>query len=156
MKKFFTYLFSIASALGVGVLAGILTRGSIDAYSSAVKPPLSPPPIVFPIVWTVLYILMGIGLALVLTSPRATDDSSFVSIAFYVLNLCFNFLWPIWFFVFRLFSFSFVWLLLLLAVVLIMTLVFSATSKWAAYLQIPYIVWLVFAAYLNVSVAILN
>ena len=75
MKKFITYLLSIAAALGVGVLAGLLTRGSIEIYSSAVKPPLSPPAVVFPIVWIILYILMGVGLGLVLTSPRATDDA---------------------------------------------------------------------------------
>ncbi len=157
MKKFFTFLFSVLITLAVGFLSGFLTRNGVSLYNTtAIKPPLSPPPVVFPIVWTVLFILMGISYALVITNDFATKDAKFVSTAFYILNLCFNFLWPVWFFIFNLYWFAFIWLLLLLATVVIMTLVFSVTSKWAAFLQIPYIVWLLFASYLNIAVAILN
>ncbi|MBO5453020.1 MAG: tryptophan-rich sensory protein [Clostridia bacterium] len=157
MKKFFTFLLSIAASVGTGFLSGYLTRGATAIYNAqAIKPPLNPPALVFPIVWAILYTLMGISLALVLTSPKATRDAKFVSTAFFILNLCFCFLWPVWFFIFGLYWFAFVWLLLLLGTAILMTLVFSVTSKWAAILQIPYIVWLLFAGYLNVAVAILN
>ncbi len=157
MKKFFTFLLSIVISLSVGFFSGFLSRNGTAVYNAtAIKPPLSPPPVVFPIVWTILFVLMGISYALVITNNKATQDAKFVSTAFYILNLCINFLWPVWFFVFNLYWFAFIWLLLLLVTVIVMTLIFSVTSKWAAFLQIPYILWLLFAAYLNAAVAILN
>ena len=157
MKKFFTFLLSIVISVSVGFFSGFLSQKGTAIYNAtAIKPPLSPPPLAFPIVWTILFILMGISYALVITNDTATKDAKFVSTAFYILNLCINFLWPIWFFVFNLYWFAFIWLILLLVTVIVMTLVFSVTSKWAGFLQIPYILWLLFAAYLNAAVAILN
>jgi len=150
-KKTKTTIVFILISLAVGGLSALLTRGNMDIYETVVRPPLAPPAIVFPIVWTILYVLMGIGAARVyLREP----DSNAITI--FSINLAINFFWSIIFFNMRSFGFAFLWLLLLLAVVILMTVKFAKFDKIAAYLQIPYIVWLVFAGYLNLYIYLMN
>ena len=155
-KKIKPFVISIAIALGVGGLSALLTSGSMDIYSDIVQPPLAPPAILFPIVWTILYTLMGIGAALVwnkkVEQPKEVQDALIV----YAVNLFMNFFWSIIFFNMRAFLFSFIWLVLLWVVILIMILKFRKVSPAAAYLQIPYLLWVTFAGYLNLAIFVIN
>lgn len=145
----------IAIPLLVGTVAGIISGGGMDTFESVNKPPLSPPGWLFPIVWTILYILMGISSYLILTSG-AKEEQVQKAMNVYGYQLAVNFLWPTFFFNFRWYLFSFVWLLLLWILVLVMILRFWRIDKRAAYLNIPYLVWLTFAGYLNLGIWWLN
>ena len=157
MKKstFRVYLFFILLCELVGIIAGALTRESTMLYAETIiKPPLSPAAIVFPIVWTVLYALMGIGAARVYLANPSDERSK--GLFFFVLQLAANFLWSIIFFNAQAFGFAFLWILFLWLLILGMIRNFSKVDKLAAYLQIPYLIWVTFAAYLNLGVYILN
>lgn len=155
-KKIKPFVISIAIALGIGGLSAILTSDSMDIYSDIVQPSLAPPAILFPIVWTILFTIMGIGAALVWNKkdeqPKEVQDALVV----YAVNLFMNFFWSIIFFNMRAFLFAFIWLVLLWVVILIMILKFRKVSPLAAYLQIPYLLWVTFAGYLNLAIYILN
>lgn len=154
--KLKTYVISILIALGVGGLSAFLIRKNVYIYSLLRKPPLAPPSIVFPIVWTPLYILMGIGSARIFLQRDAYLDSVFDALLNYVLQLIFNFLWPIIFFNMHTFLFSFIWLVVLWTSILKMIFKFSKLDTTAAYLQIPYLLWVTYAGYLNFMIYLLN
>jgi tryptophan-rich sensory protein len=157
MKKIVVYVFTILIPLAVGALSGFLSSPGMKEYTAtAVKPPLSPPDWLFPVVWSIIYILLGISLGIVLNKKTVAKDAKFITVAFFGLNLAINFLWSIWFFVFNLYTFSFIWILLLIASTIILAMAFYSSSKIAGLLQIPYVLWLIFAAYLNLAVSILN
>ena len=145
----------IAIPLLVGVVASLLTGGGMEVFASVEKPPLSPPGWLFPVVWTILYTLMGISSYLILMSD-AEESVKEGAIRIYGLQLLVNFLWPTFFFNFRWYGFSFFWLLLLWFLVLVMILRFWEINKLAAYMNIPYLIWLTFAAYLNWGIWRLN
>ncbi len=147
--------FFIAVPLAVGGLAAFFSRENIGMFNLIEKPPLSPPNWLFPIVWTILYIIMGIASYIIF---RSAQEKSTIKIALkiYTTQLLFNFLWPILFFNFELYFFAFLWLIALLALIILTTKLFYKTSKPAAYLMLPYILWVFFAGYLNLGVAILN
>lgn len=150
-----TYAFWIVLAEAVGALSGWLTREGTRVFSeTAVQPPLSPPMILFPIVWGILYLLMGIGAARVSLTPPSQSRSRGLNL--FVLQLVVNFFWSLIFFNAQAYGFAFFWLLLLWVLVLIMILSFRKTDPAAAKLQIPYLLWLTFAAYLNAGVWYLN
>lgn len=155
-KKIKPFVISVAISLGVGLISALLTSDSMDIYSVIVQPPLAPPSILFPIVWTVLFTLMGIGAALVYKKKDEMPKESQDAIAVYAVNLFVNFFWSIIFFNMRAFLFSFIWLILLWAIILIMILKFRKVSPLAAYLQIPYLLWVAFAGYLNLAIFLLN
>lgn len=149
-------LISLAIPLGIGALSALLTMGSFKGfYSTITTPPLNPPSILFPIVWTILYLLMGISSYLVYVSyaSKATKRSA---LEIYFFQLLVNFVWPIIFFNYRLFLVAFVWILLLIFLVVFMIIRFFKASKTAALLQIPYLLWITFASYLNLAIFILN
>ncbi len=146
-------LIALAIPLGVGIVAGLLTRGGMDAYDRVIQPALAPPDWVFPVVWTILYTLMGVASYLVYISD---SDRVPAALGVYGLQLLLNFIWPFLFFNLELYGFSAVWLIALLIFVIVTTVEFFRIHKTAGYLMIPYILWLLFAAYLNISVAILN
>ncbi len=152
-KKTRTYIVSILIPLAVGALSAFLTRDSMEEFAALRQPPLSPPGSLFPIVWTILFILMGIGAAIVQLS-----DSPYRSKAlrFYALQLVVNFFWSILFFNLSARFIALLWLLLLLGLVIRMIVLFHKVAPIAAYLQIPYLLWLIFAAYLNAGVWFLN
>ena len=118
------------------------------------KPPLSPPGWVFPVVWGTLFVLMGIGAARIWLSPPSGDRSRGINL--FIAQLVINFFWSLIFFNLQAFGFAFLWLLLLLGLVLWMARTFRKTDPPAAKLQIPYLLWLLFAAYLNLGVWWLN
>ena len=151
-----TYLRCILITLAVGALSAYITRNNMDVYKSIEKPPLAPPGFLFPIVWTILYILMGISLALVITTGRREGIYTFPSLKVYVYQLAVNFFWSIIFFNCRSYLFAFIWLLLLLVLVAIMIFRFYGINKTAAILNIPYFLWVTFAAYLNLMIYLLN
>ena len=150
-----TYAFWIALAEAVGAFSGWLTRKSVKIYNAAVKqPPLSPPSIVFPIVWGILFILMGMGAARIYLSPASKARSR--SLLLFLVQLAFNFFWSIIFFSLQAFGFAFLWLIALWILILLMILSFREVDQPAAWLQIPYLLWVSFAAYLNFGVWLLN
>ena len=138
-----------------GILSGIFSRGGFKLYASMVeKPSLSPPAILFPIVWTFLYGLMGVGAARVASVPAGTQRSQALNL--FVIQLTVNFFWSLIFFNAQAFGFAFLWLILLWILVLLMIISFYRTDKLAALLQLPYFLWVSFAAYLNYMVWQLN
>lgn len=145
----------IAIPLAVGVLSSVITGGGMEVFAAVNKPPLSPPAWLFPVVWTILYTLMGISTYLIITSGAEREEVQ-NAIAIYAYQLTVNFLWPTFFFNFQWYFFSFLWLLLLIFLVAAMIRAFYKISKTAAYLNIPYLVWLVFAGYLNLAIWWLN
>lgn len=124
-------------------------------FESLNQPPLSPPGRLFPIVWTILYALMGIASYLVLVSGKNKEEIR-KAILVYVYQLVVNFLWPTFFFNFGWYLFSFFWLILLWGLILLMILRFYKISEKAAYLLIPYLLWVTFAGYLNLAIRWLN
>lgn len=150
-----TYLFWVALAEGIGLLAGVLTREATALYSRmTVKPPLSPPAWIFPVVWTVLYALMGISAAKVSLKQESRARSRGLNI--FVAQLIVNFFWSLIFFNARAYGFALVWLLLLWTLIVWMIYAFGKVDRRAALLQIPYLLWVTFAAYLNYGVWKLN
>ena len=150
-----TYLFWIFLSEAVGALAGWLTRDGTALYSETmIKPPLSPPAIVFPIVWTILYALMGISAARIRLAPNSRAQNQ--GINFFIAQLIVNFFWSLIFFNAQSYGLALIWLILLLVLVFGMILSFRKTDRLAALLQIPYLLWLIFAAYLNWGVWVLN
>lgn len=151
MSKFKTYAKAILIPIIVGGAVGLIISKFID-YNSLSKPPLSPPSILFPIMWSILYVLMGISYG-ILDSNSLVDSS--INLIYYV-QLFVNALWSIFFFVFKWRFFSFLWILLLLALIAIMIVRFYRKNKVAGLLQVPYFIWVLFASYLNLGVYLLN
>ena len=149
------YLFWILLAEAVGGLSGWLTREGTKIYQQTIsQPPLSPPGWVFPVVWTILYALMGISAARIYLAPPSKERSSGLNL--FITQLVVNFFWSPIFFNLQAFAFAFFWLLILWGLVLWMIFTFRKVDPPAAKLQIPYILWLTFAAYLNLGVWYLN
>lgn len=155
-KSIRPYIWSIVVTLAIGGLSAFLIRNDVPFYNAnIIKPAFTPPDWLFPIVWNILYVLMGWGLGRVLSHSTSSQERS-AAIQIYAIQLFFNFLWSIVFFHVRAFWFAWVWLLILWLLILCMIFVFYRTSKLAAVLQIPYFLWVTFAAYLNFMVARLN
>ena len=145
------YIVNIAIALAVGGLSSILTNEGQRMFPEIFsQSPLTPPSWVFPVVWTVLYVLMAVGYTLVRNKGENCGQQ------LYRIQLVFNFVWPVLFFNFNLFLVSFVWLVALLILVILMAKEFGKCCRLAGLLQIPYILWLIFAGYLNFVVFLLN
>lgn len=146
------FFFNLLLALGGGFLIGLITKPD-ERFAALNSPPLAPPAALFPIVWTVLYTLMAISITLVISKNSIQSQDA---AKIYYLQLIVNFIWPILFFSLSLTTFSFVWLLLLIALVVVMIVRFYRVKPIAAILQIPYLLWLIFAAYLNLGYVVLN
>ncbi len=146
-------ILSLAIPLMTGGLAALLIRGSLPIYQTVNKPPLSPPSLLFPIVWTVLYLLMGFGSYLVEGSNSGQKGRA---LTLYAVQLVLNFIWPVIFFNLQAFLPALIILAMLWYVVLQMILAFRDIVPLAGYLQIPYLLWLTFAFYLNFGVYLLN
>ena len=146
-------IFCIALPLGVGALAALITSGSMKIFETLGKPPLSPPGWLFPIAWSILYILMGIASYLVLHADKGDTAGAF---RLYGAQLAVNFLWPILFFSLKLYSVAFLWLVLLWALVFFTWRRFRAISSAAGWLLVPYLAWVTFAGYLNFGIFLLN
>ena len=143
-------IYSLLPIVG-GVLVGLIISGYMN-YGDMVKPPLSPPSYIFPIVWTILYILMGISY-FIATKDNGNDKELN---QIYILQLLVNFFWPIIFFVLKMYFSAFFWIILLLILVIIMIKELLKNNKISGCLQIPYLIWLLFATYLNIGIFLLN
>lgn len=144
---------SLAIPLGVGGLSALLTMENMKIFGELNKPPLSPPALLFPIVWTLLYALMGIALYRVYMKGGSTATRAYL---LFGAQLFFNFLWSIIFFNLEWYGIAFVWLLVLLALIVATAIEFYRVDRAAGIMMIPYIVWVVFAGYLNLGIAVLN
>lgn len=142
----------IALPLAVGLLSSLVTKNSMEAYQAFNKPPFAPPGFLFPIVWTILFILMGISSYLI----SNTAPGKYGGYPLYFAQLAVNFVWPILFFNLKWYFVSFLWLLFLIFLVAAMVFFFTKRRLWAGLLQIPYFLWLLYAGYLNFMVFLLN
>ncbi|MBQ7500179.1 MAG: tryptophan-rich sensory protein [Clostridia bacterium] len=149
-------LYFTLGTLAVGGISAAISAGAQKVYEQAEKPALSPPAWLFPVVWTILFILMGISAYLVWSNDAADETLKKKALVLYFVQLAVNFFWPILFFNLQAYFFAFIWLLILLALVIATVVLFHRIRPLAAYLQIPYILWLIFAAYLNFMVFKLN
>ena len=147
VKKIFHALFPLI----IGGIVGMITSGYMD-YNDLIKPTLSPPGIVFPIAWTIIYLLIGISYTLLKEKGEVPKETK----QLYYTQLVFNYLWTFIFFVFRLRLLSVLWIIILDVLVIIMTYQFYKQNKVSGILLIPYVLWLFFATYLNISIYFLN
>lgn len=147
-----SFITAVAIPLAVGGLSALLTRKSMELFYLVEKPPLSPPALLFPIVWTLLYILMGIASYLVYRHKPESGRG----MLFYALQLGFNFLWSVFFFNQQWYLFAFLWLVILWLLILITLAEFYRISRPAGILLIPYLLWVSFAGYLNLGIYLLN
>lgn len=136
----------------VGSFFSLFTMNNMDTFNELEKP-VNVPAILFPIVWSVLYTLMGVSCYVIYQSD---DKSRKNALLWYIIQLVINSLWSLIFFGFEAYLFSFVWIILLLISVIIMIINFYKVDKRAAYLQIPYLLWIIFASYLNLGIYLLN
>ena len=145
-------IISILIPLAVGTMSALFS-GNMSSYSILTQPAFSPPGFIFPVVWTILYILMGASSYIVYSSNSPNKPKALL---IYGIQLFFNFCWSIIFFGLDLYLFAFIWLIALIFIIIIMIRQFYIVSPLAAYLQIPYLIWCIFAAYLNFSIFLLN
>lgn len=150
MKEKIKNIFYLFFPIFMGFIIGLITKDSIS-YNDMINPPFSPSPIVFPVAWSILYLLIGISYYLL----KKEKDTKLESIIYY-LQLFFNFTWPIIYFVFNFQILSVIWIIILLFLTIFMTYLFYKKNNLSAYLLIPYILWLIFATYLNIGTTILN
>ncbi len=150
-KNWKLLLISIGISLSTGITSALLTMKGMRDYADMYHPPLSPPGWLFPVVWTILYVLMGIAAYLVC---RSEGEDKKLALALYVVQLFFNFGWSIVFFNFKAYFVAFAWLLLLWLFIYLAIKQFRQLSKTAGILLYPYLVWVTFAGYLNLATAI--
>lgn len=148
------FLICLAIPLGVGGLSALLTSGNMQMFEEINKPPLSPPGWLFPVVWTILYILMGIALYLVVVAKE--NKGKLAAYISFGVQLFFNFFWSIIFFNARAYLFAFVWLVLLWVAIIVNIYFFNKVNKTSAKLLVPYLIWVTFAGYLNFGIYLLN
>ena len=151
MSKFKNYAISILIPVIVGIVVGLITSSAMD-YEMLQKPFLSPPGWLFPIVWTILYTLMGISYGILKENNLINEDINRI----YYSQLVVNAFWSIFFFNLKWRLFAFLWIILLIILVIEMIREFYRKNKLAGLLQIPYLIWIIFAAYLNLGFYILN
>lgn len=148
-------LICIAIPLLSGALVGLITKNAMPDFAALNQPPLSPPGWLFPLVWSALYVLMGIASYLIISS-LASPQIIRRAIKIYGVQLAFNFAWPILFFALNLHYLSFIWLVALWVLILVAFALFWRIHKPAAYILLPYLLWTSFAGYLNLAIALLN
>ncbi len=149
------FILSLLIPLGVGGLSAFLTRDGMATFEQMAKPPLSPPGWLFPVVWTLLYLLMGIASYRVY-SAKADPEAIRRALTIYALQLGVNFFWSILFFGFGLTLIAFFWLLLLWVLIAVTALRFARIDRIAGILLLPYLLWVTFAGYLNLGIVLLN
>lgn len=150
------YLVAISIPMTVGIVAAALTRDSMDIYDTLKSPPLAPPAILFPIVWTILYVLMGVSSAMVFIDRELSPDETRKGFVWYGASLVLNFSWSIIFFNLQASFFALLVLLALLYTIIKTIIEYYKVKPLVAYLQIPYALWVSFAGYLNAGIWLLN
>lgn len=154
-QKWKLLVLCLAVPLAVGALSAWLSGGGMEAFSELNKPPLSPPAWLFPVVWTILYLLMGFASWLVLTSGAPKTEIK-RAMRLYALQLAVNFFWSIIFFGASQYLFAFVWLVLLWVLIILTMVRFYEIRQPAGELLLPYFLWVTFAGYLNFAIYLLN
>lgn len=148
-------LCAVSFPLIIGMISAAFSSREMAAYQSMKKPPLSPPAWVFPLAWTILYLMMGLASYYIYNSK--TDKSSKIpALIMYAIQLAINFCWSILFFNWKMYLLAFIWLLVMWCIVIGCMVRFYHIDKKAAYLMVPYVLWLTFAAYLNLGAYVLN
>ena len=160
-SKIWRISLAIIIPLGGGLIISLFTRNAMTKFGTFNQPPLAPPAILFPIAWTILYVLMGLASYFIWKksyASRKNADKSLnrTALIIYATQLVFNFAWTPFFFVLDLFWFAFIWLLIMWALVLVLIIISYKISKPAFWMLLPYLLWCTFAAYLNCGIAILN
>ncbi len=150
------YSIAIAIPLTVGIASAALTKDSMDVYGELNAPPLAPPAFLFPIVWSVLFILMGISSAMIFTKKERNPEAAKRGLIYYAVSLVLNFTWSIVFFNLQASFFALLVLIALLYCIVRTILEYRKVWPAAAYLQIPYALWVGFAGYLNAGIWLLN
>lgn len=150
-----TLIFALFIPLLVGAVSAALSRKGMLLYGDMQKPPLSPPPWVFSVAWTILYLMMGFASYYIIVSETDMRAKA-MALVIYSIQLAMNFMWSIFFFNMGALLFSFVWLIIMWGMVILCAFRFFNISRVASFLLIPYILWLTFAAYLNMGSYILN
>lgn len=148
-------LFFLSLPFITGGLSSYLSSNSNTIYQQLILPPFSPPANIFPIIWPILFLLMGISSYMISTSSSSKENIT-NALSLYFLQLAMNFLWPILFFNYHIYIFTFFWLVILWYLILQTIISFYKLSKPAAFLLIPYLLWVTFATYLNLFIALLN
>ena len=151
-----TFVLAIALPLAGGGFFAFLTRENMNLYDEIISPPLSPPAFLFPVVWTVLYVLMGISSGLIWFKRGEDRETADRGLMIYAVSLFFNFVWSLIFFNAGAYFIAFIWLLVMLALIIAAIVNYKKVCPLAAYLQIPYVLWVAFAGYLNFGVWLLN
>lgn len=146
---------AILIPLAVGGVSALLTMGNMSLFDTVIKPPLSPPAWLFPVVWTILFVLMGIASYLVYSSDKPKEQIS-KALTIYGIQLVVNFFWSIIFFNLEAYLFAFYWLLLLWLLIVITIARFWQINRTAGILLLPYLLWVTFAGYLNYAIYLLN
>lgn len=147
---------SCSISLGSGLVSSLISIPGFIKFKEVKQPPLSPPDYIFPIVWTVLYLLMGVSAYLIYKNNTVNYQTKKTALITYALQLAVNFFWSIIFFNAQAYLFAFVWILLLLVLIIFMIYQFWHINKLAAIINIPYLLWVAFASYLTLGVYILN
>ncbi len=151
MRKIITFIKSVLFPVVVGLLVGIIISDNMD-YQYLIKPEIAPKPIVFPIVWIILYVLMGVSYGILKYQNMVDAKTNLI----YNLQLAVNALWPIIFFVLKWRLIAFIWIFILALIIVVMIDEFYSKNKISGLLQFPYLIWTIFAAYLNISIYLLN
>lgn len=151
MEKLFDLITCILLTVLIGSLSGLLVGNMAIEYNELLKPFYSPPGFIFPIVWTLLYVLLGVSFYLALQGKEKKKV-----IIVYAIQLFFNVVWSFLFFRLQMYLLSSIWILLLIGLIIIMMYVFYNINPLSAYLQIPYLLWCVFAFILNFHIFLLN
>ena len=155
-SKITAFIIAVTIPLATGGFSAFLTRNNMDIYEEIITPPLSPPSFLFPVVWTVLYFLMGVSAAFIWKKRKENKEETETALLIYAASLVFNFIWSLIFFNSRMYLFSFIWLIALLILIITTIIKYKKLSSAAAYIQIPYALWVTFAGYLNFGIFILN
>lgn len=146
---------SIGIPLATGALSAWMSRSGMKNFENVAQPSLSPPGWMFPVVWTVLFVLMGTAAYLVQVSASDREQKK-TALWFYGVQLVFNFCWSILFFSLKMYLFAFVWLIALWVLIAATGVLFFRIAKAAGWLLLPYLLWVMFAGYLNAGVWLLN
>lgn len=152
-RNIVTLIVCIAIPLIVGGISAFFTKDAMYAFNSMNKPPLAPPAWLFPVAWTILYILMGVASFLIYNSVH---EDRYIGIMIYIVQLAFNFVWSLLFFNLNAYVFSAIWLAMLLAMIVALIINTSKYSVAAMLMLLPYAAWCCFAMYLNIGIAVLN
>lgn len=149
-------LIALVIPLLIGGISAAISSQGMALYGDLETPPLSPPAWVFSVAWTILYLMMGLASYFIIVAEVENRQGKAMAVLFYAIQLVVNFMWSLIFFRWSFYLFAFIWLLLLWGLVIYCIYLFYPISRTAAYLLIPYILWLTFAAYLNMGAFILS